>query len=185
MPPLVTRKPVAEKSWPLDGGYRIDVFSQQSAVSTEAIIDIWTREGGLSTDEARRRIDEMMLVAVGPRGELAGISTSYLEFNHQLHAELWYVRAFVPAAHRKSRVAVSLAVIGRQHLVERYVSGEDPRGIGIIYEVEHEGLKRHFPLALWLPADFIFIGENAKGDHVRVHYFPGALAPEPDQAGST
>jgi hypothetical protein len=60
----------------------------------------------------------------------------------------------------------------------------DPRGIGIIYEVENEGLKRHFPLALWLPTEFTFIGENAKGDHVRVHYFPGALAPKPDQAGS-
>ncbi len=32
-------------------------------------------------------------------------------------------------------------------------------------------------MALWLPADFTFIGENAKGDHVRVHYFPGAHVP--------
>jgi hypothetical protein len=175
---------VAEQSWPLDGGYRIDVFSEQRVVDAEDVIEIWTREGGLTTEEAQRRIDEMMLVAVGPRGDLAGISTAYLEFNHRLQAELWYVRAFVAAAHRKSSVAVSLAVIGRQHLVERYVSGLDRRGIGILYEVENDGLKRHFPLALWLPTDFTFIGENAKGDHVRVHYFPGAPAPEPGQSGS-
>jgi hypothetical protein len=27
------------------------------------------------------------------------------------------------------------------------------------------------------PTDFTFIVENQRGDHVRVHYFPGALAP--------
>jgi hypothetical protein len=44
-----------------------------------------------------------------------------------------------------------------------------------IYEVENEGLKRHFDDAL--PTDFTFLGENQRGDHVRVHYLPGALAP--------
>ena len=38
-------------------------------------------------------------------------------------------------------------------------------------------VKRHFDDALWLPTDFTSIGENQRGDHVRVHYFPGALAP--------
>lgn len=177
--------PVVETSWALDGGYRIDVFSEQSVVRAEHIIELWTGEAGLAADEAQRRIDEMLLVAVGAQGDLAGISTAYLKRNNQLRAELWYVRAFVAAAHRMSSVAGSLAVIGRQHLVERYVSGKDRRGIGIIYEVENEGLKRGFPLALWLPTDFLFIGENATGDHVRVHYFPEAPAPEPDQSGST
>jgi hypothetical protein len=30
-----------------------------------------------------------------------------------------------------------------------------------------------------MPTDFTFIGENDRGDHVRVHYFPGAEAPGP------
>ena len=38
-------------------------------------------------------------------------------------------------------------------------------------------VKRHFDDALWLPTDFTSIGENQRGDHVRVHYLPGALAP--------
>jgi hypothetical protein len=33
--------------------------------------------------------------------------------------------------------------------------------------------------ALWLPADFTFIGENELGAHVRVHWFPGARVPTP------
>ena len=78
-----------------------------------------------------------------------------------------------------SNVAVMLALIGRDDLQERFVTRQDERGSGLLYEVENEGLKRHFPDALWLPTDFTFIGENERGDHVRVRYFPGALAPEP------
>ena len=37
----------------------------------------------------------------------------------------------------------------------------------------------YFNQAKWMPTEFTFIGENAKGDHVRVHYFPGARAPLP------
>jgi hypothetical protein len=31
-----------------------------------------------------------------------------------------------------------------------------------------------------MPTDFLFIGENSRGDHVRVHYFPGVAAPDPE-----
>ena len=61
--------------------------------------------------------------------------------------------------------------------MQRFTSGADTRGAGIIFEVENEGLKRGFPEALWLPEEFSFIGENAHGDHVHVHYFPGATVP--------
>jgi hypothetical protein len=64
---------------------------------------------------------------------------------------------------------------------EQFVSGRDTRAGGLLYEVENEGLKQYFDDALWLPTDFLFLGENEHGAHVRVHYFPGALAPEPGQ----
>ena len=88
------------------------------------------------------------------------------------------------ASIKSTNVAIALAVSARDLLKERYVSGEDRRAIGIIYEVESEILKRHIPTARWRHTGAVFIGENARGDHVRVQYFPGALAPEPDQ-GST
>lgn len=76
-------------------------------------------------------------------------------------------------------VAVNLAVTGRALLEERYVSGRDLRGQGIVYVVENDGLKRYFDQALWLPTGLSFIGVNVKDDHIRVRYFPGALAAEP------
>jgi len=56
------------------------------------------------------------------------------------------------------------------------------RAPGILFELENEGMRAYFNKALWLPADFTFIGENELGDHLRVHWFPGAKValPAPD-----
>ena len=167
-----------DERWRLEEGYRIEVFDEQDAVGQEDVFALWQREDAIDRDEAERRIHEVHLVATDEQGEIAGVTSAYLKRNDQLRMDLWYYRAFVPGAHRMSNVAVNLAVTGRALLEQRFVSGEDPRGAGIIYEVEHEGLKRHFDDAIWYPADVAFIGENERGDHVRVRYFPGALVPE-------
>jgi hypothetical protein len=92
--------------------------------------------------------------------------------------DLWHYRGFVAEAHQRTRVGVNLALTSRDHLKRRYASGEDTRAGGIVYEVQNEGLKQ-INNAVWLPTDYAFVGENERGDHVRVHYFPGAPAPGP------
>jgi hypothetical protein len=165
--------------WEGEAGYRIVPYAEQDAVGPDAIVDLWTSEGVLDATEAGRRVDEVMLVAIGDDGRLAGVTTRFLRHNDQLRMDLWYVRAFTAAAYRKSAVATALAVRGREYLERRFVSGQDTRAPGLIYEVESELLQRLFPNAIWKPADVLFIGENANGAHVRVHYFDGAMAPEP------
>jgi hypothetical protein len=168
----------------LEGGWHtpfgIDLFSEQDAVARDDVTDLWLAEGVLSPEEAERRVDEVLLVATDGAGRPIGVSTTYLQYNHQLRANMWYYRAFVAAAHRRSDVGLVLALRGRDHHARRFYTGEDRRGIGVIFEVEHEGLKRFARGARWLPTDFMFIGENDRGDHVRVHYFPGAPAQGPD-----
>ena len=172
-----------EDRWRLDEGYRIELFAEQNGVPAEDVLALWDRELPFAEEELRRRIHEVLLVATTDGGELVGVSSAYLQQNEQLAMDLWYYRAFVASGHRQSNVAVNLALIGRDHLEQRFTSGADPRAGGMVYEVEHEGLKHHFDDALWLPTDFTFIGENERGDHVRVRYFPGALAPEPAASG--
>ncbi len=168
----------------LEGGwhtrFRIEPFSEQDAVGREDVTGLWLAEGVLSPEEAERRVDEVLLIATDAAGKPIGVSTTYLHYNRRLLANMWYYRAFVAAAHRRSDVALVLALLGRDHHARRFHAGEDRRALGVIFEVEHEGLKRFAGGARWLPTDFIFIGENDRGDHVRVHYFPGALAPAPD-----
>lgn len=171
--------PTPEGGWPPPPGYRIVRYDQQSEIGPDAVIEAWTSEGGFGRPEAERRLDELLLVVIAPDGRLAAISTAYLGLNRQLRAMMWHFRALVLSEHRKSNVAVSLAVAGRDRLIERYVTGEDRRGLGVIFEVENEGLKRYFPLGLWLESDFLLIGDTPRGAHVRVHYFPGVVAPPP------
>jgi hypothetical protein len=163
--------------WAGERGFRIVPFAGQEDITPDDVIALWTAEAGLTQAEARRRVDEVMLVATGDNGRLAGVTTRYLRHNEQLRMDLWYVRAFTAHAHRKTAIATALAVRGREHLEEAYVSGRDTRAGGLIYEVESELLKQIFPNAVWQPADVLFIGCNEQGAHVRVHYFAGALAP--------
>ena len=172
-----TPRPVVDFGMVLDRNYRIEPFAEQDAVAGDAVVDLWTREAGIPPDEARRRLEELLLVATVGGGEPVAVSTAYLEHNEQLGLDMWYFRAFVAPAHRATRVGWSLMVVGRDRLKARYVGGQDTRGHGIVLEVENEMLKQYFDHGLWYPADFTFIGENERGDHVRVHFFPGALAP--------
>jgi hypothetical protein len=124
-------------------------------------------------------VEEILLVASDRAGRPVGVSTTVVRRIDQLRADLWYTRVFVGAAHRRSHLALGLALAARDRLARRYASGEDRRAIGIVFEVESEILKRFFPQAIWPRTQFGFIGETPTGSHVRVFYFPGAPAPEP------
>jgi hypothetical protein len=164
---------------PLERAYRIELFAEQDAVGNQDVIAFWAREGAVIGEGAEQRVHEVLLVATHESGELVGVSSAYLSRNLQLGMDLWHYRAFVAKEHRMSNIAVNLGVIGRNHLERRFVSGEDPRAAGMIFEIENEGVKRRHNRAVLRATDFAFIGENARGDHVRVRYFPGALAPAP------
>jgi hypothetical protein len=128
---------------------------------------------------ARQRVQQVQLVAIAGESEVAGVSTAYLEHSPELHMDFWYYRTFVGSAHRHTNVARHLISTNRDLLESRFVSGEDTRAQGMIFELEHEGMRRHLNTALWAHSRFVFIGQNQRGWHVRVYYFPGARVPLP------
>jgi hypothetical protein len=171
--------------YPLEDRYRILPLGETCEVGADDVVRFWEREGAMpEPDEARRRVEEVELVAVDRDGSVAGVSTLYLARIAQLRMDLWHYRTFVAEAHRMSNLAAQLIFKNRDRLEERFVSGVDTRAGGMLFELEHDGMKAYFNKALWLPADFTFISENEFGDHVRVHYFPGATVPLPGAAAS-
>jgi hypothetical protein len=165
--------------YPLEDRYRIEPLAETNEVSADDVLRLWSREQVVPEAEARRRVHEVQLVAIGRDEGVVAVSSLYLQRNPQLRMDLWYYRTFVARAHRMSSLAAQLIFRNRDLMEQRFVSGEDRRAGGILFELQNEGMKRHFNKALWLPADFTFIGENERGDHVRVHHFPGARAPVP------
>ena len=52
--------------------------------------------------------------------------------------DLWYYRTFVAESHRQSNVAAQLLFGTRDMLERRFVSGEDRRAGGMIFELEND-----------------------------------------------
>jgi hypothetical protein len=172
-----------EPEIPLEEGYRIERLADSDAVGPEDVIAVWGRGRVMPAAEAQRRVHEVVMVVVEDSRGVVGVSTAYLERNAQLRMDLWYSRVFVASEQRGDKLSFLLARTTRDWLKQRFVSGEDTRGAGMLFEIEYEGFKTHYPEAFWEPTSFTFIGENQKGDHVRVHWFPGAHVPAPHSPG--
>jgi hypothetical protein len=164
---------------PLEDRYRIEPLAVSTAVGPEDVLALWERERVLPGPMARERVKQVQLVAITADKEIAGVSTVYLEHNSQLRMDLWHYRTFVGSAHRHTNVARHLISGNRDLLESRFASGEDTRAPGMIFALEHEGMRRHLNTALWAHSRFVFIGEDRHGWHVRVYYFPGAHVPLP------
>lgn len=163
----------ADHGFSLDEAYRVERFAD-SDVAPQDVIDMWVREDAMPREEAERRVGEVHMVATTPSEGVVGVTTAYLAPNAQLGREMWHQRAFIAAAHRQSALGINMFCEGRDDLSHAYETGRDRRAPGILMEVENEGLKSRYPHAVWYMVWFTFIGLNAKGDHVRVHWFPGA-----------
>jgi hypothetical protein len=167
------------QEYPLEDRYEI-LALEKARATAEDVIELWLREDAMTTvEDARERVTEVSLVAVERDGGVAGVSTVYLQRNEQLRMNLWHYRTYVAEPHRLSNIAAQLIFRNRDLLEERFVRGVDTRAPGVLFELENPGMREYFNKALWLPADFTFIGENELGAHVRVHYFPGAEVPLP------
>ena len=151
-------------------------------MSEDDIVALWIGEAGLSESEARRRLSEVLLVATEGDGRLAAVSTAYVAHNEQLRLDVWHYRGFVAESHRMTDVGWRLLTTGMDVLSERFTSGADVRAPGFLVEVEHPGLRAAFTDPSGPRSGLVFIGENARGHHVRVRWFPGARAPGGDGA---
>ncbi len=164
----------------LDDRYRFELFCESDTVDEDALIELWTREGALDEERARKRVPDVALVAIERDEGVVGVATTVLRDSPQLRMPLWNYRTFVARAHREGDIAFLLLHATRDHLRDRYTSGADTRGAGMYMEAQNEVLKRgRQGLAVWKTSRFAFIGESVEGSHHRVYYFPGALAPPP------
>ena len=169
----------AAAEYPLEEGYVVEPFASSDRATPDDILAMWKREGAIAEEEARRRVHQVQMVGLGPEGDVAGVSTAYLQRNQQLRMDLWYYRTFVARPHRYSNVAAQLIFRTSDLIEDRHVRGEDTRAQGLLFELENPGMRSYFNRALWLPANYLFIAEGPQGAHVRVRYFPDARAPLP------
>ncbi|HEY7267746.1 MAG TPA: hypothetical protein VH501_08640 [Solirubrobacterales bacterium] len=176
--PTIAQSEAVDYSLP--PGYRMVPLAETDAAGPDDVLALWDREQAMPDPaEAHRRVHEVSIVGLDPNDRVAAVSTVYLQRNAQLNMDLWHLRGFVAAEHRMGNLATQILWATRDHLREAFESGGDTRAPGVLVEVENQLLMTYFNRAFWVYSDFWFIGENERGAHVRVHYFPGAQAPIP------
>ena len=168
----------------LDPRHTIELLTESRTVDEEALVALWTREGALSPEEARERVPEVLFVSTDVEDGLVGVATVRLTRIDQLGMDLWYYRTFVAREHRASSLAWLMMYFTIDHLRDRYVDGTDTSGAGMFMAVQNRGLKSTRDAGKWPRSKFTFVGADSKGAHLRVLYFPGAEAPDPEQASA-
>lgn len=170
---------LAKRDYPLEDRFRIEPLAESESVTPDDVLALWTREGVVADAAARRRIDQVQLVAVADDSELVGVSSAFIEQKPRLRMDLWNYRTFVASGYRHSSVAARLLFGNLELLERRFVSGEDTRAQGILFELENEDVMRGLNAAVWPQTGYTFIGENTRGSHVRIRWFEGARVPPP------
>jgi hypothetical protein len=160
----------------LDDRYRIQLFGEPGSVAGQAIVDLWIREGVMPAVEARRRLSEILFVAVvNETDEPVAVSTVYLSENELLRVKLWNYRTFVARDHRQSDLAWMLFYASLTRLEELHAEGADEGAAGVFMSVQSKVLRTSRDAAIWPQSKFAFVGESERGSHFRVRYFPDAV----------
>lgn len=168
----------------LDGRYRIQLLSDPGSVGEAAVIELWTTRADMDDAEARKRVGEVLFVAVDEADEAVGVSTAYLAREEQLGMDLWHYRTYIAKGHRESNLGWLLMFHSRDHLERLFVSGEDTRGQGVFFALQNRAVQVTRNDAIWPTSRFAFVAEGKRGAHHRVNFFPGALAPDPPRSHS-
>lgn len=160
---------------------RIALLDDVDSVTADDVVAVWRSHAGMPEAEARRRTSEIFAVATDTDGALVGVCTVYLQHRPELRAELWHYRVFIVPGLRMEAVGSGLGRFTFETLERRFVTGEDQRGRGIVMVMENPEIRAINPRARWRAPgfDFMYVGENQLGHHVRLRWFPGALAPPP------
>lgn len=153
-----------------------NVWKDKTGELKEEIIDFWLSEKAIgSRDMAEKRVDEVFFTARNKEGGIVGVNTAYKKYNRQLENRFYYYRTFIAPEARKSSVMGEMFNSLMNFLISRFENKEDTEAIGVLLEVENEFLKKRLNQAVWPGNNFVYIGKNERGAHLRVSYFPNAL----------
>ncbi len=141
----------------------------------EEIITFWLAHKALPNREmAKKRVQQVAVVARNSQDEIVGITTAYEQFSEHLENYFFFVRAFVVESARRSSVASDIVNQLKANMEEAAEDGKLGRCIGLYMEVENKQLQALRNQAVWPATKFVYVGKNARGDHLRVYYFDGA-----------
>lgn len=155
--------------------YTFSIIDGRLDQATKAeLVDIWAGFGGLTQDEAVRRLAEVILLAKNTEGRVVGIATAVKTFVPQLQNNLYIYRCLIIPEFRAPGLDVKMIMEAKQGLERVARQDKDKPCVGILVVVQNEILKEQWRQSVWRGPDLIYIGNTPKGYPMRVGYFKSA-----------
>lgn len=155
--------------------YLENIWLNKDSEVKEEIIRFWLSEQVLSEEQANWRVNQVFLLARDPDTKIVGVNTVYKQYNKQLENLFYYYRTYVTPRARKLQMTAEMLLAARDYLEARFIDKTDTKAIGMLLEIENEAIKKRLNEAIWPVSNFVYIGKNQRGDHLRVYYFKNAL----------
>jgi hypothetical protein len=139
----------------------------------DGILELWNQHGALEGEAARRRLADVVAVAVDKAtGEVVGVNSVYAERVPLVGNYLfWLYRRFIPDA--GDDVGDAMLDAARAALEADYdPDGDGPIGLCIL--VDDPDVVERRREAVWPRTELAYAGYLPDGRQVRVRYFDGA-----------
>lgn len=133
----------------------------------------------LDPAKATDRAAQVVCIARGEDGKIAGVSTAYPRIVPMLRQPMYYYRNYLGKDHRGKNLSIPFLQKSRAVLQEYCLAMPKPLCIGIILSLENQRLAAHYDAAHWPRTGFTFIGYSPDGHQLRVNYFDGVRLPPP------
>jgi hypothetical protein len=152
-----------------------NVWQKVDPILADEIASFWLTQQALNDRrQAITRSQQVVFIARGNDGKIAGVSTAYKQMNLQIEHYFYYMRAFVHPDYRDGDIgrAFTRAIVAFFELL--YVTGIDREVVGVFMEIENHFFQNYRRDAILQEAGFVYIGKNERGAHLRLRYFEGA-----------
>ncbi|MBS0458289.1 MAG: hypothetical protein JSS44_13300 [Proteobacteria bacterium] len=145
----------------------------QSA-DAQRVLAFWQAHRAIAnTDDAQRRLAQVVMIAHAPDGTIAAVSTALPTLPPRFGQPMLYYRAFVAPQWRTSKLVREIT--NRSCATLEAAARE--RGfpcIGVLLELENEGFYRALRKPVWWNPRFYYAGVSERGLEMRAFYFAGA-----------
>lgn len=146
-----------------------------SAELADEVIHLWTHSAGLTAEQARQRLQELVLVVRNATGKVIGVATAGKTYFQQIQNYVYAYRCFIEPEARIPALDTQMIVRTKDFLQKKSEHETENRSVGILTIVQNEVIKQNWKQAIWLGADMIYVGNTPEGHHIRIGYFKNAI----------
>ena len=152
----------------------IPVWNQITPELEAELAQFWIdNKAMLDPAKAGQRAAQVVCIARGDKGEIAGVSTAYPRIVPLLRQPMYYYRNYIAPAYRNRALSIPFLRESRAVLQEFNLALPQPFCIGVIVSLENKRISTHYPEAYWPLTGFTFMGYSKDGYELRVSYFDG------------